>query len=223
LFTVEAGTCFLNLKKSQYCSCILFGVGSFQALDIGFSISHISKLMDGCHSKPITIFRGSDAPVNARLFLDFQGRTHRGRVVELCSSARCAKHRRVRARVCQGWQLYQSGCSHCVHIYSLFVWLVADGWCWFVLRVKYCWLIAGGLFVLREKYCWLVADKPNEQGARYCKKLHSAAARTPCDFRVAGVDLCSAKQHILQSTNACIIYSSGHCIFYFIYGSALYW
>jgi hypothetical protein len=24
-----------------------------------------------------------------------------------------------------------------------------------------CWW----LFVLREKYCWLVADKPNEQGA----------------------------------------------------------
>jgi hypothetical protein len=23
----------------------------------------------------------------------------------------------------------------------------------------------GGWFVLREKYCWLVADKPNEQGA----------------------------------------------------------
>jgi hypothetical protein len=31
----------------------------------------------------------------------------------------------------------------------MFVWLVADGWCWFVLR---------------EKYCWLVADKPSEQG-----------------------------------------------------------
>jgi hypothetical protein len=28
--------------------------------------------------------------------------------------------------------------------------LVADGWCWFVLR---------------EKYCWLVADKPSEQGS----------------------------------------------------------
>jgi hypothetical protein len=40
---------------------------------------------------------------------------------------------------------------------------VADGWCWFVLREKYCWLVAGGWFVLREKYCWLVADKPNEQ------------------------------------------------------------
>jgi hypothetical protein len=40
---------------------------------------------------------------------------------------------------------------------------VADGWCWFVLREKYCWLVAGGLFVLREKYCWLVADKPSEQ------------------------------------------------------------
>jgi hypothetical protein len=24
------------------------------------------------------------------------------------------------------------------HVCSLFVWLVADGWCWFVLREKYC-------------------------------------------------------------------------------------
>jgi hypothetical protein len=29
-------------------------------------------------------------------------------------------------------------------INSLFVWLVADGWCWFVLREKYCWLVAHG-------------------------------------------------------------------------------
>jgi hypothetical protein len=28
---------------------------------------------------------------------------------------------------------------------------VADGWFWFVLREKYCWLIAGRWFVLREK------------------------------------------------------------------------
>jgi hypothetical protein len=48
---------------------------------------------------------------------------------------------------------------------SIFFWLVADSWCWFVLREKYCWLTAGGWFVLREKYCWLVADKPSEQGA----------------------------------------------------------
>jgi hypothetical protein len=41
---------------------------------------------------------------------------------------------------------------------------VADGWCWFVLREEYCWLIAGGWFVLSEKYCWLVADKSSEQG-----------------------------------------------------------
>jgi hypothetical protein len=41
---------------------------------------------------------------------------------------------------------------------------VANGWCWFVLREEYCWLVAGGWFVVREKYCWLVADKPNEQG-----------------------------------------------------------
>jgi hypothetical protein len=29
-------------------------------------------------------------------------------------------------------------------ISSLFGWLVADGWCWFVLREEYCWLVAGG-------------------------------------------------------------------------------
>jgi hypothetical protein len=58
---------------------------------------------------------------------------------------------------------------------SLFGWLVADGWCWFVLREEYCWLVAGGWFVLREKYCWLVADKPSEQGAGF----PPAAAPTP--------------------------------------------
>jgi hypothetical protein len=47
----------------------------------------------------------------------------------------------------------------------VFGWLVADAWCWFVLREKYRWLVADGWFVLREKYCWLVADKPSEQGA----------------------------------------------------------
>jgi hypothetical protein len=46
---------------------------------------------------------------------------------------------------------------------SLFGWLVADGWCWFVLREEYCWRVAGGWFVLRGKYYWLVADKPREQ------------------------------------------------------------
>jgi hypothetical protein len=45
---------------------------------------------------------------------------------------------------------------------------VADGWCWFVMREEYCWLVAGGWFVLREKYCWLVADKPSEQGDELC-------------------------------------------------------
>jgi hypothetical protein len=52
---------------------------------------------------------------------------------------------------------------------SLFVWLVADGWCWFVPREKYRWLVAGGWFVLREKYCWLVADKTSEQGVEWSK------------------------------------------------------
>jgi hypothetical protein len=46
---------------------------------------------------------------------------------------------------------------------SMFGWLVADGWCWFVLREEYCCLVAGGWFVLREKYYWVVADKPTKQ------------------------------------------------------------
>jgi hypothetical protein len=33
---------------------------------------------------------------------------------------------------------------------SLFGWLVDDGWCWFVLREEYCWLVAGGWFVVRK-------------------------------------------------------------------------
>jgi hypothetical protein len=45
---------------------------------------------------------------------------------------------------------------------AMFGWLVAVGWCWFVLREEYCCLVAGGCFVVREKYCWLVADKPSE-------------------------------------------------------------
>jgi hypothetical protein len=38
----------------------------------------------------------------------------------------------------------------------MFVWLVADGWCCFVLREKYCWLVVDDWFVLTEK--------PSEQG-----------------------------------------------------------
>jgi hypothetical protein len=31
-----------------------------------------------------------------------------------------------------------------MQVVSLFVWLVADGWCWFILRENYYWLVAGG-------------------------------------------------------------------------------
>jgi hypothetical protein len=60
---------------------------------------------------------------------------------------------------------------------GLFVWLVADGWCWFILREKYCWPVAGGWFVPREKYCWLVADKPSEQAVKGFVKLHFGASK----------------------------------------------
>jgi hypothetical protein len=62
---------------------------------------------------------------------------------------------------------------------SLFGWLVADGWCWFVLREEYCWLVADGWFVLREKCCWLVADKPCEQGEN-----EAACEEGPCSADV---------------------------------------
>jgi hypothetical protein len=69
--------------------------------------------------------------------------------------------------------------------FSLFGWLVADGWCWFVLREEYCWLVAGGCFVAREKYCWLVADKPSEQGVYFsdkCEKIQMKARRIPAEM-----------------------------------------
>jgi hypothetical protein len=62
----------------------------------------------------------------------------------------------------------------------VFGWLVADSWCWFVLREEYCWLVGGGWFVLREKYCWRGS---REGGGR---KSGSPAAVSPT-FR-----LCSA-------------------------------
>jgi hypothetical protein len=60
---------------------------------------------------------------------------------------------------------------------------VADGWCWFVLREKYCWLVASGWFVLREKYCWLVADKPSEQAGLLKKNHPRITAGRPSPFR----------------------------------------
>jgi hypothetical protein len=65
--------------------------------------------------------------------------------------------------------------------YSLFGWLVPDGWCWFALREEYWWLVAGGWFVLREKYRWLVVDKPNEQaGSLYCLLEGQLAPSSKC-------------------------------------------
>jgi hypothetical protein len=37
-------------------------------------------------------------------------------------------------------------------VIGLFGWLVADGWCWFVLREEYCWLVAAGCW-------WLVRSE----------------------------------------------------------------
>jgi hypothetical protein len=50
--------------------------------------------------------------------------------------------------------IFSKGISKCtaIGIFSLFGWLVADGWCWFVLREEYCWLVAAGCW-------WLVRSE----------------------------------------------------------------
>jgi hypothetical protein len=81
---------------------------------------------------------------------------------------------------------------------SLFGWLVADGWCWFVLREEYYWLVAGGWFVLREKYCWLVVDKPSEQGG--------GATFVPSIPPDINVSICTGWSHALvQMLNAATV------------------
>jgi hypothetical protein len=42
----------------------------------------------------------------------------------------------------------------------MFVWLVTDGWCWFVLREKYCWLVAG-LFWENSTAAWCLISQAN--------------------------------------------------------------
>jgi hypothetical protein len=40
----------------------------------------------------------------------------------------------------------------CFLLIFLLGWLVAHGWCWFVLREEYCWLVAAGCW-------WLVRSE----------------------------------------------------------------
>jgi hypothetical protein len=45
--------------------------------------------------------------------------------------------------------------------------MVGAGLFWEKSTADWLRLVAGGWFVLREKYCWLVADKPSEQGVSW--------------------------------------------------------
>jgi hypothetical protein len=42
--------------------------------------------------------------------------------------------------------------EECFFSRILFGWLVADGWCWFILREEYCWLVLAGCW-------WLVCSE----------------------------------------------------------------
>jgi hypothetical protein len=63
-----------------------------------------------------------------------------------------------RTHCCATWFVEVEAVGRCVvasavqlaEVNSLFGWLVADGWCWFVMREEYCWLVAAGCW-------WLVS------------------------------------------------------------------
>jgi hypothetical protein len=104
-----------------------------------------------------------------------------------------------------GWKFVESAKT-----VGLFGWLVVDGWCWFVLREEYCWLVAGGWFVLREKYCWLVADKPNEQAVYCSEESGSVGRRSLVDGSVFGYEerhlqLSDLRIHLLFVSTGCCI------------------
>jgi hypothetical protein len=90
---------------------------------------------------------------------------------------------------------------------SPFGWLVADDWCWFVLREEYCWLVASGWFVLREKYFWLVADKPSEQAVHSTSFLSCFFFIPPFRIHVFQTCLHSLFSHIIFLLNASITLS----------------
>jgi hypothetical protein len=47
---------------------------------------------------------------------------------------------------------YEAAAERLPTVTSLFGWLVVDGWCWFVLREEYCWLVTAGCW-------WLVRSE----------------------------------------------------------------
>jgi hypothetical protein len=50
-------------------------------------------------------------------------------------------------------------------------------------------LVAGGWFVLREKYCWLVADKPSEQAwIPSCAMCRGLVGLNPIVYYLSDVD-----------------------------------
>jgi hypothetical protein len=81
---------------------------------------------------------------------------------------------------------------------------VAGGWCWFVLREEYCWLVAGGWFVLRQKYCWLVADKLSEQADR-CS-LHLRHFNLTHHFLLIHISFFASRSIVFLFLHHCIIF-----------------
>jgi hypothetical protein len=62
----------------------------------------------------------------------------------------------ARARECSSrasWSIMHSSMLPCLAEDNItFGWVVADGWCWFVLREEYCWLVLAGCW-------WLICSE----------------------------------------------------------------
>jgi hypothetical protein len=70
-------------------------------------------------------------------------------------------------------------------------------------------LVAGGWFVLREKYCWLVADKPSEQAVCICVWCMSLTEKYICTHAVTSyVYIC------IYLSNSYTIYISLYLLFF---------
>jgi hypothetical protein len=76
---------------------------------------------------------------------------------------------------------------------------LAGGWCWFVLREEYRWLVAGGWFVLREEYCWLISQaNMTERSDQATLDCYSRRCRWPS---VVDRYVCARVEHFVGGTS----------------------
>jgi hypothetical protein len=97
---------------------------------------------------------------------------------------------------------------------SLFVWLVADGRCWFVRREKYCWLIAGGWFLPREGYgvSQTFADRGGHTHALHCPCFSRPASLAQWRFHTGACMALAFRENKLTKLSRLIFLSNAFIV-----------